>query len=70
MIDTIKIRRLLIKALKNPTPKNIEKLEPLVLDLCDAYDKQPDVLEVLDKNQSSLDRTFSFIKDLGDRVNG
>jgi hypothetical protein len=64
MIDTIKIRRLLIKASKTPNAKNVEKLTDLVLDLCDAYDKQPNVLEVIDKNQASLDNTFNFIKSI------
>ena len=70
MIDTIKIRRLLIKASKNPTPKIIEKLEPLILDLCDAYDKQPNVMEVLDTNQQSLNNTFNFIKSIRGQLDG
>jgi hypothetical protein len=65
MINTTEIRKLMRKASQKPSQKNIDKLVGLVYDLCDNYDdNEPKVLDILHKNQESIETTFSFIKSL------
>jgi hypothetical protein len=65
MINTTEIRKLMRKASRKPSQKNIDKLVGLVYDLCDKYDdEEPKVLDIIHKNQESIETTFSFIKSL------
>jgi hypothetical protein len=65
MINTTEIRKLMRKASRKPSQKNIDKLVGLVYDLCDKYDDdEPKVLDIIHKNQESIENTFSFIKSL------
>lgn len=64
MINTTEIRSLLITVRSKPSKKNVDKLAILVSELCNAYDKEPGVLDIIHKNQESIETTFSFIKSL------
>lgn len=65
MINTTEIRRLLIKIAKKPSKKGVDKLAILVSELCDDFDsKEPGVLDIIKKNQDSIETTFGFIKSL------
>jgi hypothetical protein len=65
MTNTTEIRKLMRKASNKPSQKNIDRLVGLVYDLCDKYDAdEPKVLDILHKNQESIETTFSFIKSL------
>lgn len=70
MTNTTEIRKLMLKVASKPSRKNLGKLICLVSDLCDDYDKQPDVLDVINKNQESIQNTFSFITTLRGQING
>ena len=62
MIDTTEIRKLLLNL---SSKKGRKKLTALVSELCDDYDKkEPGVLDIIKKNQDSIETTFSFIKSL------
>ena len=65
MINTTEIRRLMSKAARKPSQKNVDKLVSLVSELCSKYDdEEPNVLDIIHKNQESIQTTFSFIKSL------
>ena len=53
------------KAARKPSQKNVDKLVSLVSELCNKYDdEEPSVLDIIHKNQESIQTTFSFIKSL------
>jgi hypothetical protein len=65
MVNTTEIRRLMSKAARKPSQKNVDKLVSLVSELCNKYDdEEPNVLDIIHKNQESIQTTFSFIKSL------
>jgi hypothetical protein len=65
MVNTTEIRRLMSKAARKPSQKNVDKLVSLVSELCNKYDdEEPSVLDIIHKNQESIQTTFSFIKSL------
>jgi len=64
MVDTTEIRRLLKKVTDKSSGKSADRLVCLVSELCTKYDEEPGVLEIIHKNQESIETTFSFIKSL------
>ena len=64
MINTTEIRKAMSKATQKPSQKNVDKLVCLVSELCNKYDEEPTVLDIIHKNQESIETTFSFIKSL------